>query len=686
MLSPRIQELDFELAYLVQLTRAGLKPLSRWEKSLAEGSLKILNGVGLKTAKVQRTVRSGRTIRELIFSMSDRQLERYLMHFDHRPVDRSSHTGRMEGLLFGYPACCVEHFIRKGYAPNGLSPDDQRILFHWACPGCNVTPSLLPHYREIYEDCRSCFAEGRIGEQQCFLKKGIAVAASLALLASTPKALVSPLLAQDIAHQRGAPTASLSGALWDPHWIPLPPEGDADQDYVTDEEELHVGTHPDSSDTDGDGVLDGVQLAQELWSVAEVLPRTEQEIEPYRIDHPTFGLETCEKCGETVNMGIVVIINPDLDLSVEIPYVGLHFMEHGGFSYAGDIHAGRVNVPLLHALLTSERDPHWLAVEGDADQDGLTDDEEIGLETDPQKNDTDLDGIYDGVELAVHLRAVIDGLPTSESPTEVYLIEHFQWGIESCDACGETVNMGCVEIVNPMESLSIEIPCIGLHYMEHGSFAYAGDLHQGRANAMLLHALLESDGTAHLIALEGDSDGDGLTDEEEIHFGSDPDNADSNLDGSRLAKAVWSAISALDTVENAVEPYLVEHRMRGLVSCPVCGMRVNMGYVEIVNLLEDLRLDIPYLGLHCMERGSFAYGFGPEERVDPIRATEALHLPLKGDINRDGRVNVSDVVALVNFILGTAEPTPDQFWAADVNDDGVLNIIDVVLVVKEVLN
>jgi hypothetical protein len=141
---------DFELAYLTALTMTGLKPLSRWEKPLEGSIVDLIGEPDLAVRWISRRVRRGRVIRELILSRSNELLDRYLCEFEGSPVDKSPTTRRKEGYLFGYPPCCTEHFIKKPYDRNGLSPEDQKILFHWACPGCTLTRVLLPHYRTVY--------------------------------------------------------------------------------------------------------------------------------------------------------------------------------------------------------------------------------------------------------------------------------------------------------------------------------------------------------------------------------------------------------------------------------------------------------------------------------------------------------------------------------------------------------
>jgi len=145
-------EIDFQLAYVALLTSRGIKPASRWEKPLSDESLHILtNDLSFTVRIVTRTVLTGKKIQETIFSSHAPYVEIYASRCMNKPVDKTPETMRFEGFLFGFPPCCVEQYIKKPYTPNNLEPADQRILFHWACPGCLITPLLLPFYRDAHD-------------------------------------------------------------------------------------------------------------------------------------------------------------------------------------------------------------------------------------------------------------------------------------------------------------------------------------------------------------------------------------------------------------------------------------------------------------------------------------------------------------------------------------------------------
>lgn len=146
-----LKEIDFELAYLAILTYEGLKPLSRWDKNLADSDLELLQRIGLLTRQVRRTVKAGKKVIETIFSRAPIYIQLYEQAFGNTPIDKSVRTLLFEGFLFGYPSCCVSQYIRKPYTPNNLNEQQQKILFHWACRDCKITPSLLPAYKSIHD-------------------------------------------------------------------------------------------------------------------------------------------------------------------------------------------------------------------------------------------------------------------------------------------------------------------------------------------------------------------------------------------------------------------------------------------------------------------------------------------------------------------------------------------------------
>ncbi len=145
-----LKSVDFELAYLALLTWEGVKPLSRWEKPLGEDALALLDRIGLLTRSVRRTVKTGKQVVETVFSVSPAYLHIYEQNFAGQPVDKSAETVRLEGFLFGYPPCCVEQYTKQPYAPNDLPDESRRILFHWPCGNCRITPLVLPAYRKVY--------------------------------------------------------------------------------------------------------------------------------------------------------------------------------------------------------------------------------------------------------------------------------------------------------------------------------------------------------------------------------------------------------------------------------------------------------------------------------------------------------------------------------------------------------
>ena len=59
---------------------------------------------------------------------------------------------------------------------------------------------------------------------------------------------------------------------------------------------------------------------------------------------------------------------------------------------------------------------------------------------------------------------------------------------------------------------------------------------------------------------------------------------------------------------------------------------------------------------------------------------------MKGDVNGDGVVNVSDATALINYLLNEGAAAPIVFDNADMNDDGLINVSDATILINQLLN
>ena len=327
---------------------------------------------------------------------------------------------------------------------------------------------------------------------------------------------------------------------------------------------------------------------------------------------------------------------------------------------------------------------HQQPISRDADADLLADAEETAIGYRPFITDQNLNEVADGVDLAQHCAAVINELPSyfpntmMPIPNQTHKVVRTLLGMERCDICGQEVNMGGSEIVNPNLGLSYPdpndpldgtfLPDLALHYMEHGSFDCFGDVHAGRVDIARLLRTLElrypEDPNEHQLAITGDLDGDLMTDSEELAAGfnlydADQDN-DLTDDGIELARQCAEVVDALPVFDpngpevNAI--YKVNYLQRGLENCETCGLAVNMGYWEVTNLRLGLTIEVPVLALHYMEDGSFSYSGNVHEksRIDLPGLVKILEMPSRcgdlgtiyrpADLNRDCKVDSDDFV------------------------------------------
>lgn len=281
---------------------------------------------------------------------------------------------------------------------------------------------------------------------------------------------------------------------YDPHWLACPIPGDTDGDLLLDLEEVAFGLlDPQDPDQNSNHLIDGPEIAYRLESVIDGLPWWNGVDPPppeiSKIDYGQNGVEQCEVCGASVNMGFIKICNPWNGVELDVQYIALHYLEHGSYAYDGTLHDGRIDVTQLRTVLA---DLHQHPVNGDTDGDLLEDVEELAVGTDPLDPDENGDLEEDGLDLASRMCAQIDQLPWGPLPDRVYRQEHLAWGLENCEVCGEVYNMGFLEITDPVRGLTVAIPLVGVHHLEHGSFTYDGTVNDGRVDVATLHDILEN--------------------------------------------------------------------------------------------------------------------------------------------------------------------------------------------------
>ena len=198
-------------------------------------------------------------------------------------------------------------------------------------------------------------------------------------------------------------------------------------------------------------------------------------------------------------MGYVSVHNPMHELEIDIPYMALHFMEHGSFSYIIGDDTTRIDIPLLNKTIAPlDTLHHALATPNDPDNDGLNNTAELYFDMEIDNPYTHNIGINDGHEIAQALIENISILPVIPSGTtppidSIYIEAQLVWGVEDCTICGRTQNMGTATIHNPLQGTSMTFPFMGLHYISHGRFVYAGTANQGEIDPIELCVLLEMD-------------------------------------------------------------------------------------------------------------------------------------------------------------------------------------------------
>lgn len=113
---------------------------------------------------------------------------------------------------------------------------------------------------------------------------------------------------------------------------------------------------------------------------------------------------------------------------------------------------------------------------------------------------------------------------------------------------------------------------------------------------------------------------------------------------------------------------------------------VNQGYEFLgwycngVLLSENTTFNYMMPGNDVTLTAKFIYNPTSPDEPDSDGSQTNIQNTTAGDVNKDGVIDVLDIVAIVNYSLGEAE---DNITSFDVNNDGILDILDIVKVVNK---
>lgn len=176
------------------------------------------------------------------------------------------------------------------------------------------------------------------------------------------------------------------------------------------------------------------------------------------------------------------------------------------------------------------------------------------------------------------------------------------------------------------------------------------------------------------MPIAGDSDGDGLTDAEELVLGYEPYEADTDgdgiPDGPDLAIFLSQVIETLPEGPLPDERYVIHSPTYGSYQCLTCGEQINMGGMDIYDPSSGEHTGLSYYNLHFMKHGSFStdrpdlYG-----RKDPEELTTLLGIS----------TGTEPYIPPANILLNAPNPfgasTEITFWLPE-KQEVTLSIFD----------
>jgi hypothetical protein len=229
--------------------------------------------------------------------------------------------------------------------------------------------------------------------------------------------------------------------------------------------------------------------------------------------------------------------------------------------------------------------------------------------------------------------------------------------------------MGYVSLINPLRNLQLDISYLGIHFMENGFFSYGSNDAPRRVDMDTLKKILYPYDPKHMLPVENDKDGDGLTDAEEDSLwlddraGNKDFDSDGVPDGAQVAEELTRLFPKLKQEADLIHSHVEFKPVWGLENCQVCGAVHNMGHVQITNPENKRSCEIPFLSLHALAHGSFAYNGtqhpnGRTNTVELYRVMKTHMLFISEDTDNDGLKDIEE--EYFGFDPGKADSNQDS--------------------------
>ena len=92
---------------------------------------------------------------------------------------------------------------------------------------------------------------------------------------------------------------------------------------------------------------------------------------------------------------------------------------------------------------------------------------------------------------------------------------------------------------------------------------------------------------------------------------------------------------------------------------------------DMLDYIETIRID------DFMDGGFSEYDQNISDHR-PVALKLTSDIIISGDINEDGFINITDILYLVNYIIGNVDLNNQQLELADINQDNIINVVDII--------